>query len=44
MNKGKNTELKAPFPYFGGKSLIAPKIWELLGNPNVYSIIANDSL
>lgn len=28
--------LKAPFPYFGGKSSIAPKIWELLGNVGTY--------
>lgn len=28
-------ELKAPFPYFGGKSKIAPVVWERLGNtPN----------
>lgn len=28
--------LKAPFPYFGGKSKIAPKVWQLLGNPKMY--------
>lgn len=28
--------LKAPFPYPGGKSQIAPKVWELLGNPDHY--------
>ena len=26
--------LKAPFPYPGGKSQIAPKVWELLGDPD----------
>lgn len=31
----KNT-LKAPFPYFGGKSQIASTIWQLLGNPEHY--------
>lgn len=25
----KHKNLKAPFPYFGGKSLIAPRVWEL---------------
>ena len=28
--------LKAPFPYPGGKSQIAPKVWELLGDPDHY--------
>ena len=28
--------LKAPFQYFGGKSLIAQKVWSLLGNCNTY--------
>jgi len=28
--------LKAPFPYFGGKRSIAPKVWELLGDPGYY--------
>lgn len=28
--------LKAPFPYFGGKSSIAPMIWEVLGKPDHY--------
>lgn len=28
-------DLRAPFPYFGGKSKIAPQVWERLGNtPN----------
>ena len=26
----------APFPYFGGKSRLAPAIWQRLGNPVVY--------
>ena len=30
-------KLKAPFPYYGGKSRWAPLIWERLGNPTVYS-------
>lgn len=29
-------ELKAPFPYFGGKSKIAQQVWGRLGNPDVY--------
>lgn len=28
--------LKAPFPYFGGKSRIAPEVWRRLGNPTNY--------
>ena len=28
--------LSAPFPYFGGKSRLAPAIWQRLGNPVVY--------
>jgi len=28
--------MKAPFPYFGGKSLISSRVWELLGNPDHY--------
>lgn len=28
--------LSAPFPYFGGKSRIAPLIWQALGDPRVY--------
>lgn len=27
---------QAPFPYFGGKSSIANKVWELLGSPKHY--------
>ena len=27
---------KAPFPYFGGKSTIAHKIWQYLGQPKHY--------
>ena len=30
------TDLKAPFPYFGGKSTVAPIIWEALGQPKHY--------
>ena len=29
-------KLKAPFPYFGGKSLVADKVWELLGDVKNY--------
>ena len=29
-------KLKAPFPYFGGKSCIADKVWALLGEPDHY--------
>jgi len=29
-------KLKAPFPYFGGKTLIAEKVWGLLGQPEHY--------
>ena len=29
--------LSAPFPYFGGKSRLAPAIWQRLGNPVVYA-------
>lgn len=28
--------LKAPFPYFGGKSKVANKVWHVLGNPIHY--------
>jgi D12 class N6 adenine-specific DNA methyltransferase len=28
--------LSAPFPYFGGKSRIAPLIWQALGDPRIY--------
>ena len=30
------TALKAPFPYFGGKSTVAPIIWKALGQPKHY--------
>ena len=34
MKKNKQA-LKAPFPYFGGKSIIAPEVWRRFGNtPN----------
>ena len=29
-------QLKAPFPYFGGKSLIGPRVWELFGPVDNY--------
>lgn len=32
----KKNDLKAPFPYFGGKSKIAHKVWEKLGQPAHY--------
>ena len=28
--------ISAPFPFYGGKSRLAPLIWERLGNPTVY--------
>jgi len=28
--------LKAPFPYFGGKSTVAPEVWAALGQPKHY--------
>jgi len=31
-----NPNLKAPFPYFGGKKLIASRVWQLLGDPKRY--------
>ena len=34
---GKETDtLRAPFPYFGGKSKIAPLVWKWLGDPKFY--------
>jgi hypothetical protein len=30
------TDLKAPFPYFGGKSTVAPVVWQALGQPKHY--------
>jgi len=30
------SSLKAPFPYFGGKSAIADIVWEAIGNPKTY--------
>ncbi|MEL6109852.1 MAG: DNA adenine methylase, partial [Planctomycetota bacterium] len=29
-------KLKAPFPYFGGKSAVADLVWDRLGNPDNY--------
>ena len=29
--KSSNKYLRAPFPYFGGKSMIADRVWQLLG-------------
>src|SRR5262245_37263425 len=35
MNKSGAVPLKAPFPYFGGKSRVAPLVWERFGSvPN----------
>lgn len=31
-----NTQLKAPFPYFGGKSSAAPEVWRRFGTVNNY--------
>jgi site-specific DNA-adenine methylase len=31
-----NRQLKAPFPYFGGKSSIAAEVWRALGQPKHY--------
>lgn len=31
-----SSTLKAPFPYFGGKSAVADLVWERLGNPDNY--------
>jgi DNA adenine methylase len=31
-----NKNLKSPFPYFGGKSMIASKVWEYLGDVKQY--------
>ena len=33
---GMITDLKAPFPYFGGKATVADVIWEALGQPKHY--------
>lgn len=30
------SKLRAPFPYFGGKRLVASRVWELLGDPGHY--------
>lgn len=30
------SDLQAPFPYFGGKSAIADRVWAALGNPERY--------
>lgn len=35
-NNKTHEELKAPFPYFGGKSRIADKVWERFGNVETY--------
>ena len=32
----RSTRLEPPLRYFGGKRLIAPVVWELLGNPQSY--------
>jgi site-specific DNA-adenine methylase len=28
--------MKAPFPYFGNKARVAPRVWEMLGDPALY--------
>lgn len=35
-NGNGNGKLKAPFPYFGGKSAVAQLIWQYFGQPNLY--------
>lgn len=35
-NEGNASDLRAPFPWFGGKRRAADLIWSLLGNPSVY--------
>lgn len=32
----KNCNLRAPFPYFGGKSTVASQVWQALGQPKHY--------
>jgi len=34
--KSSNKYLRAPFPYFGGKSMIADRVWQLLGDVKMY--------
>jgi len=34
--EGPSVSLKAPFPYFGGKSRVAAVVWRLLGQPKHY--------
>jgi hypothetical protein len=34
--RGQNTPLKAPFPYFGGKSGAAATVWEAFGAVDNY--------
>ena len=31
-----SADVKAPFPYFGGKSRVAAQVWARLGNPDTY--------
>ena len=33
---GKGADMKAPFPYFGGKTAVAPVVWAALGQPKHY--------
>lgn len=35
--EGRVKELRAPFPFYGGKSKVASLVWERFGNPAVYS-------
>ena len=37
VGRGSASSLTAPFPYYGGKRRLAPRIWERLGNPTVYA-------
>lgn len=36
MNAAPLPPLRAPFPYFGGKSAVASQVWERLGRPKQY--------
>lgn len=38
------TMLRAPFPYFGGKRMVAARIWERLGNTPNYSDLLQSAL
>ena len=36
IRRAADPRMKAPFPYFGGKSTVAPVVWSALGNPKHY--------